>query len=258
MRLIGLAVVLTIGLLTAPLAAEGQSATKVYRIGFLGAASASTHSTRLEALLAGLRDLGYVEGKNIVIEYRWAEGRYDRLPVFAAELVRLKVDVLVTAGTPAISAAKQTTTTIPIVMAGSGDAVAAGLVASLPRPGGNVTGLTDAVPELMAKWLELLKEAVPRTERVAAVMNPDNPGIEPARRTMETTARSLNIELHRFEVRRPSELEGAFAVMTKSRIDAILVGTDSFLNANVKAIAGLAVKRRLPAAGSKEFAEAGG
>jgi ABC-type uncharacterized transport system substrate-binding protein len=246
-----------VSILPAPLVVEAQLATKVYRIGFLGAASASTHPARLEALLAGLRDVGYVEGKNIVIEYRWAEGRYDRLPVLAAELVRLKVDVLVTAGTPAISAAKQTTTTIPIVMAGSGDAVAAGLVASLARPGGNVTGLTDALPELMTKWLELLKEAVPRTERVAVVVNPDNPTSVPARKAMETTARSLNIELHRFEVRRPSELEGVFAAMTKSRIDAVLVSTDSLFNANVRVIASLAAKRHLPAAGSKEFAEAG-
>ena len=253
-----LSLVVAVSILAAPLVVEAQSATKVYRIGFLGPASASTHPTRLEALLAGLRDLGYVEGKNIVIEYRWAEGRYDQLPVLAAELVRLKVDVLVTAGTPGISAAKRATTMIPIVMAGSGDAVAAGLVASLARPGGNVTGLTDALPELMAKWLELLKEAVPRTERVAVVANPDSPTSVQARKPLETTARSLNIELHRFEVRRPNELESVFAAMTKGRIDAVLISTDSLFNANVRAIVDLAVKRRLPAAGSREFAEAGG
>jgi putative ABC transport system substrate-binding protein len=253
-----LSLVVAVWMLAAPLGAEAQSAPNVYRIGFLGTASASTHTTRVEALRAGLRDLGYVEGKNIVIEYRWAEGKYDRLPVLAAELVRLKVDVLITAGTPGISAAKQATTTIPIVMAGSGDAVATGLVASLARPGGNVTGLTDAVPELMAKWLELLKEAVPRTERVAVLVNPDSPMVGPTRRALETTARSLNVELHWLEVRRPNEFEDAFGVMAKSRVDAVLVSTDSLLNVNVRAIAGLAVKRRLPAAGSKEFAEAGG
>jgi putative ABC transport system substrate-binding protein len=198
-----------------------------------------------------------VEGKNIVIEYRWAEGRYDRLPVLAAELVRLNVDVLITAGTPGIVAAKEATTTIPIVMAGSGDAVATGLVASLARPGGNVTGLTDAVPELMAKWLELLKEALPRTERVAVLVNPDNPTVRPDRTATEATARSLRVELRSFEVRRWSEVEDAFAKMAKS-VDAVLLSTDAVFNANHTAIAALAVKRRLPAAGSKEFAEAGG
>ncbi|HEY7363624.1 MAG TPA: ABC transporter substrate-binding protein [Methylomirabilota bacterium] len=247
-----------VSILAAPLVVEAQSATKLYRIGFLGAASASTHGTRLEALRAGLRDLGYVEGRNIVIEYRWAEGKYERLPVLAAELVHLNVDVLVAAGTPGISAAKQATPTIPIVMAGSGDAVATGLVASLARPGGNVTGLTDAVPELMAKWLELLKEAVPRIERVAVLLNPDNPTAAPDRRTMEATARSLNVELHSVELRRQSEMDDAFAAMAKSRVDGVLVSTDSLFNVNLRAIAGLAVKRRLPAAGSKDFAEAGG
>ena len=258
MRLIGLAVVLALALALAPLAAEAQSATKVYRIGFLGAASASTSATRVEALQVGLRDLGYVEGKNFVIEYRWAEGKYDRLPVLAAELVGLKVDVLVTGGTPGISAAKQATTTIPIVMAGSGDAVAAGLVASLARPGGNITGVTDAVPELRTKWLEMLKEAVPRTERVAVLVNPDNPGTVLGFRTMETAARALGVEVHKFEALRPQELENTFAAMAGSRNDAVLVNTDSVFNANVRTIADLAVKRRLPAAGSKEFAEAGG
>ena len=176
MRLIGLAVVLCLSLTLAPLAGGTQQQTeKVYRIGYLGNVSASAQAKRVEALRAGLRDLGYVEGKNIVIEFRWAEGRYDRLPDLAAELVRLKVDVLVTAGTPGALAAKQATTTIPIVMVGIGDAVATGVVASLARPGGNITGSTDSVPELMAKLLELLKEIMPRTRRVAVLVNPDNP-----------------------------------------------------------------------------------
>jgi len=254
---IGLAVVLTLTVTLAPLAAEGQPSAKVHRIGFLGAASASSQEIRVEALRVGLRELGYVEGRNIVIEYRWAEGKYDRLPVLAAELVSLKVDVLVTAGTPAISAAQQTTTTVPIVMAGSGDAVASGLVASLARPGGNITGLTDRVPELTAKWLEFLKEAAPRTGRVAILVNPDNPGTGPGR-ALETTASSLNLELHTFAARRPHELENAFGAMAKNRIDAVLVNTDAVFNVNVRAIADLAMKRRFPAAGSKEFAEVGG
>jgi putative tryptophan/tyrosine transport system substrate-binding protein len=224
MRRIGLAVVLAVSLALAPLVAEAQQAGKVYRIGFLGTAAASSQEIRVEALRAGLRELGYVEGRNLVIEYRWAEGKYDRLPVLAAELVSLKVDVLVTAGTPAISAAKQATTTVPIVMAGSGDAVASGLVASLARPGGNITGLTDRVPELRAKWLEYLKEAAPRTGRVAILANPDNPAPGPGR-ALETTATSLNVELHTFGARRPHELENAFGAMAKKRIDAVLVNS---------------------------------
>src|SRR5439155_12152934 len=163
----GFAVVLAVGLFVAPLAAAAQlQSGNVHRIGLLGAHSLSAQAKGVEALRAGLRDLGYVEGKNIVIEYRWAEGKYDRLPDLVAELVALKVDVIVTAGgtAPAL-AAKQATTTIPIVMAGVGDAVAAGLVSSLARPGGNVTGVTDLEPELAAKRLELLKEAIPRAGR---------------------------------------------------------------------------------------------
>jgi putative tryptophan/tyrosine transport system substrate-binding protein len=210
-----LALVVVLAMVATPLVVKAQSG-KVYRIGFLSAGSPSTHGPRVEAFRAGLRDLGYVEGKNILIEYRWADGKSDRLPALAAELARLNVDVLITAGTPGIVAAKQATTTIPIVMAGSGDAVATGLVASLARPGGNVTGLTDAVPELMAKWLELLKEAVPRTQRVAVLVNPDNPTVGPDRRATETRARSLNVELRRFDVRHSNEMDDAFANMTKS------------------------------------------
>jgi putative tryptophan/tyrosine transport system substrate-binding protein len=230
----------------------------MWRIGYLGSGSVAGPMNRLEALRAGLRDLGYVEGKNIVIEYRWAEGKYDRLPDLAAELVRLKVDVLVTSGTPGTLAAKQTTATIPIVMAGSGDAVATGLVASLARPGGNITGLTDLGPELVAKQLELLKEVMPRTRRVAVLVNPDNPWNGPVFKAMETTAESLRVELQKVELRLPNEFEGAFSTMTKSHVDAVVVTSDPFFNANVRAIAARAVKTRLPAAGTKEFAEAGG
>jgi len=162
MRLIGLAVILILNLTLAPLAAGAQQAGNVHRIGLLGTISYSSQAKGVEALRAGLRDLGYVEGKNIVIEYRWAEGKYDRLPNLAAELVALKVDVIVTTGgTPLARAAKHATTTIPIVMTGVGDAVGSGLVASLARPGGNITGLTDFVPELMAKRLELSRKPRP-------------------------------------------------------------------------------------------------
>src|SRR5882724_9266983 len=216
-------------ILAAPLAAAAQlQSGNVHRIGLLGAHSLSAQAKGVEALRAGLRDLGYVEGKNIVIEYRWAEGKYDRLPNLVAELVALKVDVIVTTGgTPPARAAKHATTTIPIVMTGVGDAVGSGLVASLARPGGNITGLTDFVPELMAKPLE-------------------------------STARSLQVELQPAEVRRPDEFERAFSTMAESRVDAVVVAQDAFLNANVKVIADLAAKKRLPSSGTKDFAEAGG
>jgi len=246
--------------LSASLATEAQQQTeKVYRIGYLGNGSASAQAKRVESLRASLRDLGYVEGKNIVMEFRWAEGRLDRLPDLAAELVRLKLDVLVTAGTPGTLAAKQATKTIPIVMVGIGDAVATGVVASLARPGGNVTGSTDSVPELTAKLLELLKEIMPRTRRVAVLVNPDN--IQkggPTSKTMESAAASLKVELQKFEARGPNEFESAFSGMTKSRVDAVLVPSDVIFNDNVGAVADLAAKKRLPSAGIKAFAEAGG
>jgi putative tryptophan/tyrosine transport system substrate-binding protein len=257
MRRIGLAI-LALGLTFAPVAAGAQQAEKIYRIGFLGPSSLSTHANRVEAFRAGLRELGYVEGKNIRIEYRWADGKYERLPDLAGELVGLRVDVLVTFGTSGAIAAKQTTLTIPIVMAGTGDAVATGLVASLARPAGNITGLSNFSPELMAKRLELLKEAVPRAGRAAVLVHPDNAVNVPVLKAMENTARSLNVELQRFEARRPSEFDSAFSSMAKSRVDVVVVTDDPLFNANARAIANLAVKKRFPAAGPEEFVGAGG
>ena len=181
MRVVALLMSLAVGVVVAPLAADAQQPGKVYRIGYLGLVSPSDPNglARTKPFRQGLRDLGYVEGNNIVIEYRWAEGKYERLPVLAAELVRLKVDVIITAGT-GVLAAKQATTTIPIVMAVGGDVVAMGLVASLARPGGNITGSTIFFPELSAKRLELLKEAVPGVGRVAVLVNPDNPALASA------------------------------------------------------------------------------
>jgi putative tryptophan/tyrosine transport system substrate-binding protein len=249
-----------LGLLAAPLAAEAQPAGKVYRLGYLGNASAPAQAKRVESLRDGLRDLGYVEGQNIVIEFRWAEGRNERLPDLAAELVRLNVDVLVTAGTPGALAARHATTRIPIVMVGIGDAVASGVVASLARPGGNITGSTDSVPELMAKLLELLKEMMPRTRRVAVLINPNAPqrGAPPTLKAMVSTARSLKLELETFEVRGLSEYETVFSRVAKSRVDAIVVPSDVVFNYNVAALADLAARKRLPSAGVKAFAEAGG
>jgi len=242
-----------------PLAAFAQQKGKVWRIGFLGTTSASGFgfADRIEALRAGLRELGYVEGKNLVIEFRWAEGNYDRLPELAAELVRLKVDVIVTHGT-GTAAAKSVTTTLPIVMALSGDPVATGLVASLARPGGNVTGMTGINPEVAAKRLELLKDAFPRTRQVAVLLNPDSSGHKLTFTAMQATAKSLKLELHPFGVRGPGEFDSAFAAMAKRRVDAVVTIDEPVLSANSEVIANLAARMRLPSIGSIELAEAGG
>lgn len=249
------------GALGLPLAAFGQQKDKVQRIGFLSGATASSLAIadRVEALRAGLRDLGYVEGKNLVIEFRWAGGNFKRLPELAVELVRLQVDLIVASGTPAIRAAKAATTTIPIVMASSGDVVALGLVASLARPGGNITGLSAVAPESTAKRLELLKEAFPRTTKVAVLLNPDSPvNIGPNFRAMEVTAKSVKLEIHPFGVRGRGDIDSAFAAMAKRRIDAVVTMDDAVLTANVEAIARHAVKLRLPSIGTSEQPEAGG
>jgi putative ABC transport system substrate-binding protein len=247
------------GALTAPLASFAQrQAAKVPRIGFLGALSASDFESRVDALRAGLRDLGYVEGQNLIIEFRWAEGKYDRLPELAAELVRLKVDILVTHATVGTRAAKQATTTIPIVMAASGDPVAAGVVASLARPGGNITGSAFFNLELGAKRLELLKEAVPRIKRVAVLLHLDSATNGLQLDAMEPAAKSLKVELQQFKVRGPNEFESAFTAMAKRRVDAVVINEEPMLIANAKGIADLAAKQRLPSIGFKEIAETGG
>jgi putative ABC transport system substrate-binding protein len=246
------------GLLAGPLAAEAQPQAKVNRLGFLGGASPVGYAHLVEALRQGLHDLGYVEGKNLAIEYRWAEGKYDRLPDLAAELVRLKVDLIVTHGTPASLAAKQATPTIPIVMAIVGDVVATGLVTSIPRPGGNITGSTFFFPELSAKRVELLKEAVPRTTRIAALTNRDNPGARPSLDAMEPIAKLLKVELQTVGVRGPDDFPDAFSAMVKGRVDGVVVIDDGMLIANARQVADLAAKHRLPTIGFREYADAGG
>ena len=253
-----LLIVLGAAALASPLSSLAQPQTKVWRIGFLGSESASAFASRVEALRAGFRDLGYVEGKNFVIEFRWAEGKRDRLPELAAELVRLKVDVLLTHATPGTLAAKQTTATIPIVMTGVGDAVRTGIVTSLARPGGNIAGTTYFVPELAAKRLELLKEAMPRVTQVAVLLNPDYPINVPVLQAMEVTAKAVKVGLQQFEARGPNVFDGAFAAMAKKRVGAVVVQEDPMLNVNQGAIANLAAKHRLAAAGIIELAEAGG
>lgn len=255
-----LIVALGAGLLAAPLGAFAQQQGKVWRIGFLGTVSASSFgfAERVEALRAGLREAGYVEGENLVIEFRWAENKSERLPELAAELVRLKVDVIVTHGS-GTAAARSVTATIPIVMALSGDPVAIGVVASLARPGGNVTGMSGINPEVSAKRLELLMDAFPRIRNVAVLLNADSPGnVGPAIRTMEVAAKSLKLELHQFGVRGPGDIDAAFAAMAKRRVDAVVTLDDGMLTANSGVIAKLATRTRLPSAGLTEFAEAGG
>lgn len=246
--------------LAAPLVAFAQQPPgKVYRVGFLVLASPDgSYRMLVDAFRGALRDLGYVEGRNLVLEYRWAEGKYDRLPDLASELVRLDVDVIVTHGTPGVLAAKRATTSIPIVIAAVADPVASGLVASLAHPGGNVTGSSYFAPELHAKRLELLKEALPRMKLVAALLNPDNASIAPLLKETGIAATQLKLRLERFEVRGPNELERIFSAMAKKRVDAVAVFDDPMLIANRKAIADLAANRRIASVGQVEFAEAGG
>jgi putative ABC transport system substrate-binding protein len=239
----------------APLAADAQQQAKVARIGVLGQPTASTYATRIEAFRQGLRELGYVEGQNIAIEYRWAEGRYERLPGLAAELVHLRVDVIVTHGTPGTRAAQQATTTIPIVMAQSGDAVRAGLIVSLARPGGNITGSIIIAPEVNAKRLELLKEAVPRIRRVTAFLNPDTRQSDLVFKQMELTARALGIEVRPAWVRQRDDLGRTFSVLVRARSDGLVIEDDATLASLARPIADLAAKYRLPRATSLDHVE---
>jgi putative tryptophan/tyrosine transport system substrate-binding protein len=251
---------LAMGVASRPLAALAQQQTKVRRIGVLISETPSVEAIRVEALRAGLRDHGYVEGRNIAIELRSADGVYARLPDLAAELAGLEVDVLVAFGIKALAASAAATKTIPIVIpATSSDPVAMGLVASMSRPGGNITGATAFGPQVMAKRLELLKEMVPRISRVAVLVNPSNPSFGPTFQQMEVTAKSLKLSLQRFEVRAPDKFADVLTAMTKKRFDAIVVHGDTmFRGNNAKAIAALAARQSLPAAGGPDFAEAGG
>jgi len=235
-----------------------QQPGKIPRIGFLHTGSAFTSSTNVQAFRQGLRELGYVEEKNIVIEYRWAEGKFDRLPDLAAELVRLKVDVIVTAGgTPAIQATKQATTTIPIIFPTAGDPVASGLVASLARPGGNITGVTILSPELSGKRLELLKEALPRISRVAVFLDPRQP--PQAFKETQTAGQSLGLKLQSLEVRDATDVENAFSAMSRERADALITLPHPFLTVHRRRILELAAKSRLPGLHENaDWVEAGG
>jgi putative ABC transport system substrate-binding protein len=250
---------LAVALLAVPRAAQGQTPAKVPRIGFLSVLSLTDNPHDLEAFQQGLRELGYVEGQNIAIEYRFAEGRPERLPALAAELVRLKVDVIVTAAPAAPEAAQRATNTIPIVFAVVGDPVAVGLVASVARPGGNITGLSSMAPEVVGKQLELLKEVAPKISRMAVLQNPSNQAHPPTLRQAEGAARALGVQLHIVQAGSPAEIEAAFATMSSQRAGGVLVLRDSFFLAQRAQIAALAAKDRLPSVyGLKEQAEAGG
>ena len=256
LRPVGLIATLALGILASPLSADAQPPAKVPRIGYL---STGSPDRRTEAFGQGLRDLGYVEGQNIVVYRRFAQGKPQRLADLAAELVRLKVDVIVAPDPPATRAAKKATRTIPIVMRSSEDPVASGLVASLARPGGNLTGLYSLYEELTPKRLELLKEAVPGVLRVAVLWNPDYPGPVATWREIEVAARALGVQLQSLEVRRPDDFENAFRAATRERAGAFITLRAPLIVNYRRQIADLAVKNRLPAMyDDREFVEAGG
>lgn len=242
----------------APLASFAQQQGRVWRIGFLGVTNASGYAGELEAIRQRLRDLGYTEGRDIVIEYRWAEGSPDRLKAMAAELVALKVDAIITHSNSGARIAGQATKTIPIVMADGLDPVASGLVASFARPGGNITGSTSFQPENGGKRLQLLTEVVPRLKRASVLFSTRNPYNDVYLREMEPAATQMKVELHQFLVSGSEELPRAFAAMAEKRIEAAVIGEDPVLNTSARAIAALAVTRRLPASGFTNFADAGG
>jgi putative ABC transport system substrate-binding protein len=253
-------IVLLIGLTLASVhLAEAQQPTKIPRIGFLAAVSLSANSARFEAFRQGLRELGYMEGKNIIIEWRSSEGKADRLPGLAAELVRLKVDMIVSGGSTATRPAKEATNTIPIVMAQDTDPVGNGFVASLARPGGNITGLATLAPELSGKQLELMKEIVPRLSRVAVLGTSTRSGNAQSLKETELAAGAFGVKLQYLDILSPKDIETAFRAASKGRADAVLVLTSPFATSQRTQIADLAVKNRLPAIYDRaEFVEDGG
>jgi putative ABC transport system substrate-binding protein len=246
-------------LLTTALSARAQQPAKIPRIGYLGAASSSANLARVQAFRQGLRDAGYVEGKNILIEYRYADNKRDRVLALAAELVRLKVEVIVSGGSAATGPAKEATTTIPIVMTNDPDPVGNGFVASLARPGGNVTGLSTLAPELSGKRLEILKETIPRLARVAVLGNLTQGGNAQALKEVETTAGAFGVKLQYLDVRGPKDIEPSFRGASKERAEAILMLASTELITRRTQVADLAVKSRLPAIYYRpEFVEDGG
>ena len=243
----------------APLAAGAQPAAKVTRIGVLSGGTPAIYATRHEALRQGLRELGYIEGKNFVLVYRYAEGKHERLPDLAAELVRLNVDLILTYGDLQVRAAQRATHTIPIVVGLAGDLVGPGYAGSLARPGGNITGLVTVAPETAPKRLELLKTAFPTVSRVAMLWNPTNTSNAAQVKETETAARGLGVQLLSSEVRRPEDFDGAFRAALRGRADALLAFGDGVLVTHGASIVDFAAKNRLPAMyGNYDYIEAGG
>jgi putative ABC transport system substrate-binding protein len=241
-----------------PLAAHAQQAAKLPTIGFLGAATPSTTSPWISAFAQRLRELGWIEGRTIAIEYRWAEGREERFAEIAAEFVRLKVDVIVTSGTPAVMASKKATSVIPIVFATAGDPVGTGLVASLAHPGGNATGLSNQMVDTGSKKLELLREVVPRLSRLAVMGNVGNPLVVREMSEVETSARTFGLKVATSAIRRVEDFAPGFELI-KNRTDALYVASDPLLNSNRVRINTLALGARLPTMhGFREYVEAGG
>jgi putative ABC transport system substrate-binding protein len=253
-----LLIALGAGVLAAPFASRAQQ-QRVYRVGFLGNSTAALEGNLVGPFREGLRDLGYVEGRNIIIEYRWAEGKYERFPDLIAELVARKVDVIVTAGTPAALAVQRATATIPLVMVAVGDPVSTGLVASLARPGGNSTGLTSIAPDLEGKRLELLREVVPKLARVSLLVNPDNAFHVGSEKQARAAAQVLHVDVQFIGVRADADFDHAFDVIAKERPDAFIVLADRVFLHNRGRIVDFAARNRLPAVYPyRELVEAGG
>ena len=256
---VGIISILALGLLVEPLPAKAQQAGKVVRVGRLSPISASTDGFVFDGFRQALHELGWIEGQNLALEYRFAAGQLDRLPALAAELVGLKVDVILAGSTPGALAAKNATGTIPIVMVTTGDPVGGGLVPSLARPGGNLTGVTALSEVGSAKRLELLKEVVPGVTRVAVLTNPTSPYTGPFVKEVGRAAQALGVQLHVIEVRDPSDFEQAFDAMRDAGDRALMVGTDPIFNTNRERLVELAAQRQLPTMyGLREFISAGG
>jgi putative ABC transport system substrate-binding protein len=249
----------TAAFLAAPLVGEAQEARKVYRIGMLETRSTTLNAANVDAFQQGMRELGYREGQNLQIEYRSADGHDERFPGLATELLNLKVDLILTRGTPAALAAKSATRTVPVVMAASGGPVEAGIVPSLAHPGGNVTGLSSGITESYPKRVELLSELLPRLQRIAALINMGNRVVPPQWEIIQQSARSLGIEAQLLDIRRPEDLPGALEAGAKARAQALVVGLDGVTQGNLRPIAELALKHRLPSVyPARDYAQLGG
>ncbi len=255
----GLGFIITLGILLGSLAAQAQQTGNVYRIGFLGNSTAALEANLVGPFREGLRDLGYVEGRNVLIEYRWAEVKYDRFPALIGELLALKVAVIVTAGTPATLAVKKATTSVPVVMAAVGDPVGTGIVPSLSHPGGNITGLTAISTEMDAKRLELLREVVPSVSYIAVLWNPGSPLQVLAEKQVQAAAQVLRMRVLSLRVKTEEEIKSALAVMARERPDALLVLADRLLLHHRALIMDFATRHQLPGVHAyRELVEAGG